>query len=360
MLRRQDGINLLKLRIQGLRMKKQLTINDIAQLANVSKATVSFVLNNKDCVNEQTRQKVLSIIEQTNYRPSINSKRLYYHKSFTIAVVCDKQAPIFDNVFYYRIMSALLKRCMHYHYSLTYSEFSMEGDELYLPDNIQQRDVDGLIFMRDIPLPLIARLQVLGIPYVVIDDHSDYESLYTVRADCRLAACTAVQYLIEQGHRRIGFAGNTNLPSFYAQAFAGYQQALREAGLSMELSWFFDKIQDRQSMEQYIGQLLEQPTWPTAIFCMEDFLAIELIRYLQKRNVDVPEDISVIGIDDIFLADQIYPGLTTIAVDKEQMGASAVDILMDLINKKPTSSTTVSFNQVVVRESVKCLNGTEA
>ena len=336
-------------------MGKNLTINDIAKLANVSKTTVSFVLNNKEGVNKQTRQKVLSIIEQTNYKPTINSKRLYYHKSFTVAVVCDKQAPIFDNVFYYGIMSALLKRCMHYNYSLTYSEYSLIDNELTLPDNIIGKDVDGLIFLKDIPLALITKLQILDIPFVIIDDHSDDNSLYTVKIDCNLAAYTAANYLIQQGHKKIGFIGNMNLPALYTQILTGYQRALREAGLPFVLSWFFDKIQNRETVEKYISEMLQLEELPTAIFCMEDFLAIELIRYLQKCKLNVPDDISVIAIDDIFLSNQIYPGLTTIAVDKEKMGTSAIDILMNLINKKETQSITVSSNEIVIRESVKSL-----
>ena len=336
-------------------MGKKLTINDIAKMANVSKTTVSFILNNKEGVSEQTRQKVLSVIEQTNYKPTLNSKRLYYHKSFTIAVVCDKDAPIFDNIYYYGIMSALLKRCTHYNYTLAYSEYSFDGNELILPENIQDKDVDGLIFLKDIPLALISKLHALAIPFVVVDDHSEYDSLYTVKLDCELAAYTAVSYLIQQGHCKIGFIGNMNLPSFYTQVFSGYQRALKESNLSIELSWFFDKIQDRETMEAYISQMIQEKELPTAIFCMEDFLAIELIRFLQKSNVKVPDDISVISVDDLIISNQIYPGLTTVAVDKEQMGRSAIDILMDLINKKETKSITVSSTDLIVRESVKSL-----
>ena len=99
--------------------------------------------------------------------------------------------------------------------------------------------------------------------------------------------------------------------------------------------------------------MLSEKELPTAIFCMEDILAIELIRYLQKRKVAVPDDISVISIDDIILSNQIYPSLTTVAIDKEQIGSSAIDILMDLINGKTPESVIVTSNNIVVRESVK-------
>lgn len=334
-------------------MKTNLTISDIAKLANVSKTTVSFVLNNKEGISEQTRQKVLSIIEQTNYKPTLNSRRLYFQKSFTIAVVFDKSIPAFGNLFYFDIMNALLKRCLVYNYALIYSEFALVGDDVSLPENILNKDVDGVIFLRDIPLALISKLHSLDIPFVVADDHSDHESLYTVKADYRLAAYTAVRYLVEQGHKNIGFIGNMNLPSFYSQVFSGYQKALREANLSLNLSWCFEKIQDRRTLEIYISQLLDTKDLPSAIFCMEDLLAIELIRYLQKMGYNVPGDVSVISIDDIVLSNMIYPGLTTIALDKEKIGRCAIDILMALINGQETSSITVSSSDVVVRESVK-------
>jgi len=337
-------------------MGKNLTISDIARMADVSKTTVSFVLNNKEGVSEKTRQKVLSVIAQTNYRPTLNSKRLYYHKSFTIAVVFDKSAPIFDNLFSFGIMNALLKRCMAYDYALVYSEYSFEGEELSLPQNITNKDVDGLIFLRDIPLALISRLHALNIPFVVADDHSEHTSLHTVKADYCLAAYTAVSYLIGQGHRHVGFIGNMSLPAFYIQVLSGYQKALKESGLPLELDWFLDKIHDRESMDRSVSRMLESGSLPSAFFCMEDTLAIELIRCLQKHGIQVPGDISVISIDDIILSSQIYPALTTVSLDKDALGGHAVDMLMDLINGKDPQSITISSNNLIIRESVRSLN----
>ena len=144
-------------------MKGKLTISDIASMAGVSKTTVSFVLNNREGGSEETRQKELSVIEQTNYTPTLNSRRLYYQKNFTIAVMFDKKAPGLDNLFSFGIMNALMKRCTHYDYALIYSEYSVEGDHCKLPQIVLNKDVDGLIFLRDIPLPLISKLQGAGI-----------------------------------------------------------------------------------------------------------------------------------------------------------------------------------------------------
>lgn len=334
-------------------MKSKLTISDIAKAAGVSKTAVSFVLNNKEGVSKQTRQKVLDVIKETNYRPTMNSKRLFFQKSFTIAVVFDETSYRFDNLFYLDIMSALLKRCTAFNYSLVYSEYSCVDGVVTLPDNVLNKDVDGLVFLKDIPAPLIATLQNLDIPFVVADAHSVHENLYSVNVDYRLAAYTAVKHLIAQGHRHIGFVGNTNLPAFYAQVFSGYQQALEESKLSVNPDWCFDTIYNRETTEQFIAPLLKQKQLPTAIFCMEDVLAIALIRYLQKNKFSVPDDISVIAIDDIILSNEIYPGLTTVAIDKDQLGCSAIDILMSLINKTPTGSVSMTATEIVVRESVK-------
>lgn len=339
-------------------MKQNLTIADIARMAGVSKTTVSFVLNDKPGVSEETRQKVLSIIEKTNYRPTLNSRRLYYHKTFTIGVVFDKSVPIFDNLFSYSIMNALLKRCMHYDYALVYCEYSMEGDTPMLPPNIINKDMDGLVFLRDIPLALISKLHELELPFVVADDHSDHGSLYTVKADYALAADTAMDYLIAQGHQKIGFMGNMNLPAFYIQVLSGYQKALKRADRPMDLSWFFDKVHNPSDVERGVKKMIASGSLPTAMFCMEDILAISLIRCLQKHGLRVPEDISVVSIDDIILSSRIYPALTTVALDKDALGSYAVDILMDLINGKDPQSITISSNNLIIRESVRALNGT--
>jgi len=338
-------------------MKQNLTIADIAKMANVSKTTVSFVLNDKPGVSQETRQKVLSIIDKTNYRPTLNSRRLYYHKTFTIAVVFDKSAPVFDNLFSYSIMNALLKRCMHYDYALVYSEYSMDGDMPVLPPNITNKDMDGLVFLRDIPLTLISKLHELDMPFVVADDHSEHASLHTVKADYALAAYTAVDYLISQKHRKIGFVGNMNLPAFYIQVLSGYQKALKGAGLTLDLSYFFDKAQSPEDIEECVEKMIASRELPTAIFCMEDILAIYLIQSLQKHGLRVPDDISVIAIDDIILSSRVYPALTTVALDKDALGSYAVDLLMDLVNGKDSGSITVSSNNLIVRESVKALDG---
>ena len=338
-------------------MKSKLNISDIAKMAGVSKTTVSFVLNQREGVSEETRKKVLDVIQRTGYTPTLNSRRLYYQKSFTIAVVFEKSAPGLDNLFSYSILNALMKRCTHYDYALVYSEYSYDGSTYTLPPNIRNRDVDGLIFLRDIPLKLISQLHSLGIPFVVADDHSEHGALHTVKADYALAATTAVNYLVEQGHRKIGFIGNMGLPSFYTQVLSGYQNALKQAQLPLELRWFFDRVDDRQSMERCIRLMLSEKNLPTAMFCMEDSLAIELIRCLQSNGIKVPEDISVIAIDDILISSQTFPALTTVALDKDALGCHAVDILMQLISGQEASSITISSGNLIVRESVKSIKG---
>ena len=333
-------------------MKDNITIDDVARMANVSQATVSFVLNDKKGVSQATRDKVLSVIRQLNYRPTLNSKRLYYQKSFTIAVVFDQSVHTSNNLFYYDILNALLKRCMAYNYVLVYTEYRVEGDEPILPDNILNKDVDGLIFLKEIPLVLISRLDSLKIPFVVVDDHSAHTSLYTVRTDYRLAAYTAVRHLICQGHKSIGFVGNANIPAFYLDTLTGYQDALREADLPLDLAFCYNSIDCRGKLEEAFASFRESTNRPTAFFCMEDLLAIELIRFCQKAGIAVPEELSVIAIDDIIPSDMIYPGLTTIALEKEEMSYCAIDILIDLISGKKTQSKVVPSNRIVIRDSV--------
>ena len=150
--------------------------------------------------------------------------------------------------------------------------------------------------------------------------------------------------------------GNMNLPAFYIQVLSGYQKALKGAGLSLDLSYFFDKVQSPEDTEECVQKMIASGERPTAIFCMEDILAISLIRSLQKHGLRVPEDISVVSIDDIILSSRVYPALTTVALDKDALGSYAVDLLMDLLNGKDSKSITVSSNNLVVRESVKTLD----
>jgi len=106
-----------------------------------------------------------------------------------------------------------------------------------------------------------------------------------------------------------------------------------------------------------VQKLIASGELPTAVFCMEDILAISLIRCLQKHGIQVPEDVSVIAIDDIILSSRVYPALTTVALDKDALGSYAVDLLMEIINGKDPQSITISSNELIVRESVKTLPG---
>lgn len=338
-----------------MKSTKQLTISDIAKLAGVSKTTVSFILNGKSGVSEKTKEKVLRIIEENGFRPSLNSKRLFYNRSYTVAVVFEDSSSVFDNMFYFSIMKTLLKRCLHYGYSLIYSEFSFDGEKLRLPEQILSRDVDGLIFLKDIPQSLAGTLGSLGIPFVVVDDHSSSGDIYSVKADYEQAAYTAVEYLLAQGHRKIGFIGNTCLPAFYTQILSGYQKALRGHGLNTELRWFFDGITDRRSLTGQIDRCVCEDL-PTAFFCMEDILAIELMKHLKSNNIRIPEDVSVVSVDDIIMAEYTDPALTTVSLDKEHMATAAIDLLIALIENRPAQSVQVSSNNLIVRDSVKKLH----
>ncbi len=333
--------------------KTKPTIADIAKLADVSKTTVSFILNNKGGVSEKTKEKVLRVIEENGFTPSLNSRRLFYNKSYTVAVVFEDSSPVFDNLFYFSIMQFLLKRCLHYGYSLIYTEFSFQNGEFRLPENILSKDIDGLIFLKDIPQGMGAALDSLDIPFVVVDDHSEGNGVHSVKADYEQAAYTAVEYLISQGHQKIGFLGNTLLPSFYTQILSGYQNGLRKNGLSPDLNCFFDQATDHNSIESVVAGLRCLKELPTSFFCMEDMLAIELIRCLKHAGFEVPKDISVISIDDIILAQYTDPALTTVALDKEHMARAAVDILIGLIERTPQKSAQISSNNLVVRDSIK-------
>lgn len=244
-----------------------------------------------------------------------------------------------------------MQQCFHYGYSLIYSQYICENHQVHLPENILQKDVDGLIFFKEIDQQLMAKLASLELPFVIIDDHMNHDGVCGIRADYRLAAHTAVQYLLERGHREIGFIGNTQLPAFFVQVITGYQDALRDHHITINPAWIFDHFSEQNALEQ-----LGNTSLPSALFCMEDMLAVHVIRALQQLGINVPQDISIISIDNILLAEYLTPSLTTVAIDMEQMGVCAVDALMKKIRNESATSVEINSNSIIERDSVCSLN----
>lgn len=333
-----------------------VTIKQIAKMAGVSISAVSIVLNGKKGVSEQTRRRILQVIKEMNYTPNVNSRRLILQRSFNIMVVLDEDMSPLANNFYTSVLNALVKRGsdLGYHIVLILNAETFEGSPL--SSALSQRNVDGMIFFRDISPELQIPIQKADIPFVVVDSQENEPPYPCIRGDYELSAYAATNYLIGLGHKRIALIGMKRIPNYFMHSFSGYKAAMEEAKLPVQMDWIQSGAHDEHSAGACMAKILQSAELPTAIYCTGDAFAIGVMNHLQDRGYRIPEDFSVMGIDDIAIASCYRPSLTTIRIDMEHMGRMAVELLDQLINHvEVDTNQTVASDRIIERCSVRPL-----
>ena len=335
-------------------MKEKLTIKQIANMAGVSVASVSYALNGQKGINEETRKRILDIVNKTNYTPNVNSKRLILQRSFNILLVIDSEASPFNDFFYVEVINSIVEHCTSVGYHTVLANLKNGFDSSVLKKTLLQHNADGIIFLCDICDSLKSDINKLGTPFVVVDSQKknpDYPSVY---ADYSKASYYAVKHLLDNGHKDIAMLDLGAVPEYYALTFEGYKKALTEHGIDLDSDLVKTGISTEEDIYGYLIELENKHKVPTAVFCSSDFVAINVMNCLQKKGYVLPDDFSVCSIDDIILARYHFPSLTTVKIDKVSMGKIAVHMLDRLINKEETeTSVEMPSYEIMVRESVK-------
>ncbi len=337
--------------------KKQITIHDIARLAGVSASAVSIVLNDRPGVSDATRSHIKRIIRSNHYTPNLNSRKLILNKSFNIFIVADHNAGegAFDDMFYNSAIMGALGRCGEAGYNLVLCDILHEYASSALKQAVDQHNVDGVIFLQNIRSEVAHELTRADIPFVVLDSHkqkSDYPCIYCDYAD---ASAKAVSYLIETGHKRIAFIGNSSVHEFYMSSFNGYMGALEEHKIPCYPSLATSAEANFDSVNLAVGRLLQSEIKADAIFCAADLLAIYAIHCLSLQGISIPKDISICAVDNILPSQLSIPPLTTVDIAKDRMGIEAVDILMTMIEGKNDMprQRCIPTGEILIRNTVK-------
>lgn len=327
------------------------TIENIAQLAKVSKATVSRVLNNSPKVTEETREKVMKVIKESGYYPSATARRLTTNKAETIGLIIPSpQDKTFGNPFYTEILRGFTHQAKIEGYDLLLfiNEHKFDYSQLFY-----DRRVDGLLLVgikrND---KGIAQLSKNRFPYVLIGK-VDYEEANYVDADNRGGAYQAVSYLADLGHKRIGYLGGPfELFIFNQERFEGYLKALKKYNLEYSKELTMESINTQESGYEAMRKLLESSSIPTAVFAADDLDAIGAMRAIKEKGLRIPEDISLVGFDDIQLASYTEPSLTTVRQLIFKMGTTAISLLVQLIEGKEKEPLKVELpTQLIIRKS---------
>ena len=335
----------------------KMTIKEIARLAGVSTSAVSIVLNNRPGVSENTRKKVQEIIRQNNYVPNPNSRRLLLDRSDNITVLLAKDRRDLSNQFYVELNNEIVPECDKAGCNLVYAFYEVTSDgKVIFPRIIEHRDTGGIIFLGSPPIQVQQKIISYEIPFVISDTHEPQPDIPSVYTDYCRASYSATSYLIQNGHREIGYLGYES-PKYMQKTLEGFQFALRDGGCLYHPEWVLtspnsDKISfERSSYWESTGKI------PSAIFCTSDFIAIGCLQYFQKNGLNVPADISLISIDDILLASYVTPRLTTVRIDKPGIARASIALLLDRISKrcKLPENISVPVGEIIERDSVRSL-----
>ncbi len=338
-------------------MKEKVTISDIARRSGVSVSTVSFVLNNKPGVSQETRARVLEIAQEYDYPIKANLTNGKNNLLATIGMVVktDPDIPPMANPFYSQVIVGIEDSCRRAGINLLFATLPVDENNrpVEVPQLFYNEGVDGLLLvgtcLDETFAPSSARR---GPPIVLVDGYSNTESYDTVVSDNFRAAYQAVEVLIEKGHRHIGMiGGEANCYPSLKERRNGYLRAMKEKGIrKVYLSNF--NINRSKGYQETIDLLKENPQI-TGLFCINDDVGSAAIRAIQDQGKRVPEDISVIGYDDTYLAVNAHPSLTTLHVDTLAMGRAAVQLLsLRLGNPESARMTLIVHPTLVERESV--------
>jgi len=310
-----------------------VTIRDVAREAGVGVGTVSRVLNNSDSVSASTREKVQAAITQLNFFPSVTARRLSLGKTQTIAVVL----PFFTWPSYVERLRGLDVSLVESGYDLVlYSIDTPSRRDDVLEKLIGGDRVDGVIIMTlGLSDAIVARFLNAGIAVVLVD--SFHPELPSIGVDDVLGGYEATRHLIELGHRRIAFIGDymENDMGFRSveKRFVGYYQALEEADLPFSPAYHQQGPHGRRSAQKMARALLQLAEPPTAIFVHSDTMAIGAIEAAQQLGLEVPGDLSVVGYDDIDVAELLR--LTTVRQQLYESGHRAGQLLLEHLAGRP-------------------------
>ncbi len=333
-----------------------VTIYDIAKKASVGVGTVSRVLNNHPNVSSKTRERVLKVAHDLNYQPHAFAQGLARKKTNTIAAII----PFFTNYFFLEVLQGIQDKILTLGYDIMLyglNENDPEQFESYLLRATQKGRADGvMLFSLRLPGFFAQKYKHIKQPMVLVDcSHQDFDS---ITVDNRAGAYAATKHLIDLGHERIGMINANPISPPAQQRFEGYKAALTENGLPFNQIYYkSSKIMKYDGFSREAGyvsmmEILDIPEdeRPTAIFVSSDVQAMGAISAMRDNNLQAPDDIAVVGFDDIELAQHI--GLTTVGQPMYEMGVLSVGRMLDRLANRNGAVTHTSFTpKLIIRET---------
>lgn len=335
-----------------------MNIKEVARRAEVSISTVSRVINNTAKVSPEARERVEKVLKETKYRPNSLARELQQKRTNTIGILMS--AYDFDSSSIGKSINAITDILKNEGYTIMLGNSRFHEDEEFEFLRVfQEKRVDGILYfassfsdkhkevLEDYPIPIVMvgqKYDDIDIPYVIYDDYN--------------GAKTATEYIINEGHKRIGYIGcPSNDQSAGIMRKKGYEEALKKANItrddSYEIEGDFSLVSGYEAAKTLFSRDIIRPT---ALVVTTDFMAMGTIKYLNEIGLKVPEDVSVIGYDDINVSGFFNPPLTTIRTHKEAAGTKASNLLLSILKKEKVKNKQIIVGyELIERNSVKSI-----
>lgn len=324
-----------------------INLKDVAKLAGVSVSTASYAMNGRPEVNKDTLKKVLDAAASLNYKPSGIARDLKMKKTETIGLVLSNLA----GPFYAEIINGIEEISFSNGYNLIVCS-SFGGKNSTALKFLSEQRTDGIIIMSsEIEDDVIVRAAGSNFPIVLLDRELKNDYTWSVTVDNKKGAYSAVEHLIKLGCKRIGNICGPSISLDNKQRFEGYREALKDYNLEYSPKLVLQGQFTRQGGYRAVQSLIAGGDMPEALFCSNDEMAIGAIEALNEINIKIPDQLAIVGFDDIELASYISPKLTTIKHPKYLLGNAATHMLIQALNMDFNIKNVKLDTQLIIRES---------
>ena len=328
---------------------KRASIKDLARIANVSHSTVSRALSRNPLVNQATAERIRRLADEHGYRPSAAARSLVTSRTATVGVVVTN----ITDPFAAEVVSGIEEAALEHDYSVFLANSNAEpAREVKVVRSFEERRVDGVIVTSSrvgrVYAGLLAKAEV---PIVLLNNQHPGEFLHSVMIANPEAATEAVQHLLALGHRRIAYVGDRLGRQSDTERFAGYRVALDYADVPFCPEYVVHGDGKPEGGGAAMRRLLALDEPPTAVFCYNDMTALGAMRAIRDAGLRIPEDVSVVGFDDLFVARYMDPPLTTVRQPMRRMGRMAFETLHSLVSDAGSGQNIKVPGELIVRQS---------
>ncbi|MFW6294742.1 MAG: LacI family DNA-binding transcriptional regulator [Halanaerobium sp.] len=329
----------------------KVTIKDIAKEADVSVTTVSRVLNNKPDVGDDTRAKILKLIDDMNYNPNSVARGLVMQKTHTIGLII----PDISNPFFPQVARAVEDKAQKLGYSVIFfnTDNHLEREKKAV-ELFKSKQVDGLIVSLSLGNEeILKELKASNYPVVQIDRSVLSDSYPLVSIDNKNSAYQMVEYMLKKGYRKIAHISGDLNTTTARERLEGYKKALSDYQVEINKDYIIEGDYTQHSGFEAVQKLLKLKKRPTAVFAANDLSAAGAYKALFAADLKIPEEMAVAGHDDIGIASLLRPELTTMRQPKYSLGEQAVSLLLKMINSSEAEiEDQILKTNLIIRESV--------